>query len=176
MKLHLGCGEKHIEGFLNIDARELEGVDIVDDVKTLTRFKKNSIELIYASHILEHIKRLEYLDVLRRWYDILEEGGVLRLAIPDMEKVFEHYAKNKDLKLLQGFLWGGQTYDFNYHYFGWDFKTIDEDLKSIGFSIVRKYNWRDTEHSDIDDFSQCYLPHMDKENGILMSLNIEAIK
>lgn len=176
MKLHLGCGRRHIEGFLNIDARELDGVDIVDDVKTLNRFKSNTVELIYASHILEHIKRLEYLDVLRRWYDILEDGGILRMAIPDMEKVFEHYSKNKDLLILRGFLWGGQTYEFNYHYCGWDFKTISEDLKLVGFSIIRRYDWKDTEHSHIDDFSQCYLPHMDKENGILMSLNIEAIK
>ena len=31
-------------------------------------------------------------------------------------------------------------------------------------------------HSDIDDYSQAYIPHMDKDNGTLMSLNVEAIK
>jgi hypothetical protein len=41
---------------------------------------------------------------------------------------------------------------------------------------VSKYDWRDTEHSELDDFSQSYLPHMDKDNGKLMSLNIEAVK
>lgn len=47
-------------------------------------------------------------------------------------------------------------------------------MKIVGF--MNTNNWRETEHSDVDDFSQAYLPHMDKENGILMSLNIEAIK
>jgi hypothetical protein len=28
----------------------------------------------------------------------------------------------------------------------------------------------------MDDYSQSYLPHMDKENGTLMSLNLEAVK
>jgi len=31
-------------------------------------------------------------------------------------------------------------------------------------------------HQHIDDFSQGYLPHMDKINGMIMSLNIEATK
>ena len=40
----------------------------------------------------------------------------------------------------------------------------------------KENDWRDTEHSELDDFSQSYLPHMDKDNGKLMSLNIEAVK
>ncbi|HAI38830.1 MAG TPA: methyltransferase, partial [Maribacter sp.] len=39
-----------------------------------------------------------------------------------------------------------------------------------------KYDWRQTEHAKFDDHSQAYIPHMDKENGTLISLNIEAVK
>ena len=175
-KLHLGCGNKHINGFINIDARDLPSVDLVEDVKTLKSFDNNSIDLIYASHILEHITRVEYTDVLTKWYNLLKSGGILRIAVPDIEKVFQHYQNNGDLRQLRGFLWGGQSHGFNYHYCGWDFKTLEEDLLKIGFSEIKRYEWRETEHCEIDDFSQCYLPHMDKENGMLMSLNIEAKK
>jgi hypothetical protein len=106
----------------------------------------------------------------------LEPNGILRIAVPDIEKVFDHYREYKDLRILRGFLWGGQSHGFNYHYCGWDFKTLKEDLTLIGFKDIKLYNWRETEHSHIDDFSQCYLPHMDKENGLLMSLNVEARK
>jgi len=41
---------------------------------------------------------------------------------------------------------------------------------------IKRYNWKDTEHSKIDDHSQAYLPHMDKDNGTLISLNVECIK
>lgn len=176
MKLHLGCGNKHIDGFTNIDARPLDGVDVVDNIITLTEYENNSVKLIYASHVLEHIGRNEYMSVLKRWYDILEPNGILRLAVPDIEQVVNYYNKFKDLKPLLGFLWGGQTYSHNYHYMGWDFTTITKDLISVGFKDIYRYDWRNTEHSHIDDFSQCYLPHMDKENGMLMSLNIEAVK
>ena len=33
-----------------------------------------------------------------------------------------------------------------------------------------------TGHKDYDDYSQAYVPHMDKENGLLISLNVEATK
>lgn len=176
IKLHLGCGEKHIDGFINVDVRKLEGVDLVDDIKKLENFKDHTVELIYASHVLEHIGRREYMSVLQRWYDLLKTGGKLRIAVPDFEKVVEHYNENRNLSVLRGFLYGGQTYEQNFHYCAWDFKTLTEELKNVGFKDIYRYDWNTTEHSHIDDFSQSYLPHMDKKNGKLMSLNIEAIK
>jgi len=134
------------------------------------------VDLIYACHVLEHFERHEYKKVLRKCFEVLKKDGVLRLAVPNFEEVVNYYIKHKDLDILMGFLYGGQTYKHNYHYCAWDFNTLSNDLKSIGFREVNKYEWRQTEHGDIDDFSQCYLPHMDKENGTLMSLNIEAIK
>jgi len=176
IKLHLGCGSKRIKGYTNIDVRPLDAVDLVTDIRQLVDFEKNSVSLIYASHVLEHFGRLEYMDVLRRWYEVLRQGGVLRLAVPNFEAVVEHYNQFKELPKVMGLLYGGQTYPQNYHYCTWDYKTLTNDLKSIGFKDVVKYDWQKTEHSDIDDYSQCYLPHMDKENGKLMSLNIEATK
>ena len=53
---------------------------------------------------------------------------------------------------------------------------LKEDLQKAGFKSVKKYDWRNTEHFYVDDYSQTYYPHMDKENGKLMSLNVEATK
>jgi ubiquinone/menaquinone biosynthesis C-methylase UbiE len=176
MKLHIGSGDKILKGFVNVDIRNLPGVDVVTDIHDLSLFEGDDIELIYCSHVLEHVPRFKYMDILQNWYSILKIGGKLRLAVPDIESVFKHYSKYKNLEILRGFLWGGQTYDENYHYCGWDFETLSRDLKSVGFDIISRYNWNSTEHKDVDDFSQCYLPHMDKVNGQLMSLNVEAIK
>ena len=176
MKLHLGCAAKALTGFINVDIRDMPGVDMIDDISRLKKFLDDSADLIYVSHVLEHFGRREYKEVLRRWHAVLKDGGVLRIAVPDFEKIVEHYNENHNLELLRGFLYGGQNYAQNYHYCTWDFETLSKDLISVGFKEVRKYEWRDTGHSYMDDFSQSYLPHMDKENGKLMSLNIEAIK
>ena len=176
MKLHLGCGNKVLEGFINIDIRPNEGVDIIDDIGILHNIEKASAELIYCCHVLEHFNRFEYKEVLRRWYEVLKEGGVLRLSVPDLEKVFEQYKNGTSLKKLLGFLYGGQTYPQNYHYIGFDFISLKEDLEAIGFKNVKLWDWKQTNHSHVDDFSQAFIPHMEKENGMLMSLNIEAEK
>ena len=176
MKLHLGCGTKKIKGYVNVDIREEVQPDLVDDISILSSVDNDSVSLIYVCHVLEHFGRHQYKKVIKRWYDVLNKGGILRISVPDFEQVVEHYNENKDMSKIMGFLYGGQTYNENYHYHTWDFNLLKKDLLEIGFSEVTRYDWRNTEHCDVDDFSQAYLPHMDKERGKLMVLNVEAVK
>lgn len=175
MKLHLGCGSKILEGFINIDARPADNV-IADNVKTLSLFKSGSVDLIYACHVLEHICRHERNAVLERWWEVLIPGGTLRVAVPNFEKVVHLYQNGVPLGGLIGFLYGGQDYSFNFHHYCWDFQSLEADLQKAGFSNIVRYDWRKTEHANVDDYSQSYWPHMEKDTGILMSLNIEAVK
>ena len=175
IKLHLGCGTKHIEGYTNIDVRYLPGVDEVNNIKFLRNYKPNSVDVIYACHVLEHFSRWEYKTVLNRWFEILKPGGTLRLAIPNFSAICSYYVKTGDLSSIMGLLYGGQDYDENYHYVTFDYNSLSNDLTQIGFNNIKEYNHKTTEHASIDDFSKSYLPHLD-ENGILMSLNLEAIK
>lgn len=176
MKLHLGCGLKLLDGYINVDIRPELNCDVVDDVKQLNKFENDSAEEIYACHVLEHFNRFEYKEVLKRWFDILKTNGVLKISVPDIEAVIKQYNQGVPLKNLMGFLYGGQTYPQNFHYIGFDFNTLKGDMEEIGFKNVKLWDWRNTNHNSVDDYSQAYLPHMDKENGLLMSLNIEGIK
>lgn len=176
IKLHLGCGPKYIPGFIHIDAREFPHIDYVSSVDKLDMFKDDTVDLIYGSHLLEHFPRHRTLDVLKEWHRVLKPGGTLRIAVPDFEKIVEVYQKTRNLKLLIGLLMGGQNYEGNTHYMVFDFILLSELLMQVGFKNVHRYDWRKTVHKDYDDFSQAYLPHMDKEHGTLMSLNVEAEK
>ena len=177
MKLHLGCGNKLLDGFINVDIREdIPGVDLVDDIVQLSKVRDRSADLIYACHVLEHVKRHERVSVLETWHSKLGANGTLRIAVPDFEKVVKLYNRGTSCDSLIGFLYGGQDYEYNFHYYCWDYKSLEQDLTVAGFTNVRRYDWRQTEHAKIDDYSQSYLPHMDKEHGELMSLNVEATK
>jgi predicted SAM-dependent methyltransferase len=174
--LHLGCGEARLEGFTNIDLRYSPSVDVVDNVKFLRRFRPDQVKSIYVCHVLEHLSRWEYKDALVRWFEILKPGGTLRIAVPDFQAICDYYQRTGDLRAVSGLLYGGQDYEGNSHYWTWDFATLKAELEEVGFTGVQRYDWRETEHAHVDDFSQAYLPHLDKENGTLMSLNVEAIK
>ena len=176
IKLHLGCGNVSIPNYMNVDVRNTDAADLKQDIQTLLSFEAGTVDLIYASHVLEHFGRRKYKQALSRWFELLRSGATLRIAVPDMEAVMKYYLETKNLEAVRGFLWGGQTYPENTHYCGWDFDKMKGDLQNIGFTNVRRYDWRLTEHAHLDDYSQSYLPHMDKENGTLMSLNVEATK
>jgi len=178
MKLHLGCGKRFIEGFIHVDLQELPHIDYQASVDDLHFAEDNSVALIYVSHVLEHFGRHEYKDVLKEWHRVLKPGGILRVSVPDFDAVVKYYTeKEANLHLLLGLLVGGQkTGEYDYHKMIFNQKILQEVLEEVGFFNIRKYDWRETEHSHIDDFSQAYLPHMDKENGMLMSLNLEAEK
>jgi predicted SAM-dependent methyltransferase len=175
-KLHLGCGKRYIPGFVHVDQADYPHVDFKCDVADLSRFESNTVELIYACHVLEHFKRDDVEQVLREWYRVLIPGGTIRIAVPDFEAVVKVYQKSKELELIMGLLYGGQDDPYNFHRVIFDFKYLKQLLQKVGFTNVERYDWRDTIHKSYDDFSQAYIPHMDKEHGILVSLNVEAKK
>jgi predicted SAM-dependent methyltransferase len=176
VKLHIGCGDKHIPSFIHIDIRKLPHVDYVTSADKLDMFADNSVDLIYACHILEHFGRNQIYYVLGEWHRVLKHGGILRIAVPDFEKLVEVYLRTNDLKVILGLLVGGQDYPENTHRTVFDYVYLSEVLKEVGFVNIHRYDWRQTIHKDYDDFSQAYIPHMDKEHGTLVSLNVEAEK
>lgn len=178
-KIHIGCGPKYIEGFLHIDMMPLPHVDVTGAAEDLHYLPDACVHLIYAAHILEHYNRKDFLEVLYEWHRVLLPGGVLRLAVPDFAacaKLYYEEGLRDGLSGLIGLIVGGQRNEYDYHKMVFDEPFLSGQLKEIGFKEVRKWDWRTTEHSHIDDYSQAHLPHMDKENGLLMSLNLEAVK
>lgn len=176
MKLHLGCGKRHIPGFIHIDAVDYPHVDHVATIDNLSFIQDNSVDLIYNCHVLEHFKRKDVERVLAEWFRVLKPGGILRVSVPDFSKLCEVYQREGNINLVIGALFGRQDYLYNIHYNVFDFASLSTALTNTGFTNVKRYDWRETEHAEIDDFSQAYIPHMDKENGTLISLNVESVK
>lgn len=181
MKLHLGSGKRYIPGFVHIDINPFPHIDYVHDISKLPMIKSNSCELIYFSHGIEYFDREEIKNVLKEWKRVLKKDGIIRLAVPDFEALIKVYENYKDINKILGPLFGRWQILKNkkkilYHKTVYDFKSIKGVLESAGFKQIKKYDWRKTIHKDYDDYSQSYIPHMDKEKGLLISLNVEAKK
>ena len=58
----------------------------------------------------------------------------------------------------------------------YDIPTLNKLFTIHRFHNISLWDWQDTEHSAIDDYSQAYWPHMQKNDGNLMSLNLQAQK
>jgi predicted SAM-dependent methyltransferase len=176
MKLHLGCGRKFIQGYVHIDIVPYDHIDHVSSIDNLSFIETDSVDVIYTCHVLEHFKRNQTKVVLDEWFRVLKPNGTLRLAVPDFESICNVYQDKKDLNLIIGPLFGKQNYLYNIHYNIFDFKTLSKLLSDVGFKNIERYDPFFTEHSNVDDFSMAYIPHMDFKNGTCISLNIEAKK
>lgn len=66
------------------------------DVTNKIPVPNQSVEIIYSSHMLEHLDLSEVEMFLTEVKRILIKGGILRLAIPDLEKFINRYLENRD--------------------------------------------------------------------------------
>lgn len=94
VRLNLGCGDFPMSGWTNIDLEELPGVDVAADVRALP-YEDNSVDEIYAGHILEHISIRETGKTLDEWYRVLKPGGHITVTTPDFHWVCEAYLNNE---------------------------------------------------------------------------------
>lgn len=176
MKLHIGCGQKILDGYKNVDLLDLPHIDYKTSADDLNMIADNTIDEIYACHILEHFGRHDSPKVLNEWHRVLKKGGTLRVAIPNFEAIVKVYSEGMDIEKVMGLLFGGQNYEYNFHYQTFDFKRMERLLIESNFTDIKLYDWKTFLPEDFDDFSRAYLPHMDIDNGTLMSLNLIAIK
>jgi predicted SAM-dependent methyltransferase len=177
IKLHLGCGKKILPGFINIDILPSPGLGVRADLRHLP-LASETADRIYSCANIEHFGRKEWISVLREWSRVLKPGGILQISTMDFEACCEEYAQNRNLPQLLGLLIGGQKDKYDWHGMIFDFETLRRGLEEAGFENPRRYDWRKSEVGllGIDDFSQAYLPHMQKKTGRLMMLNLEAKK
>jgi len=177
VKINLGCGERPLPGFLNVDIRDIPGIEYPNiDVKNLSCFPDNHADYLYACHVLEHLPRTATFRALCEWNRVLKPGGMLRIAVPDWDAMVAYYQETEDLENLLNILYGGAEEPSNHHYRVFNYGSLKTILAEAGFKRFSRYDWRTTEHAAYDDFSKIYLPHMDFENGRLISLNVQCIK
>ena len=178
MKVHIGCDNKYFPGWYHIDGSNYKHIKHHDIINL--PFEKNSIDIIYASHVLEYFDREEVNTVLNKWYYYLKENGILRLSVPNFEMYVKLYIDKKiSLDNCLGPLYGKWKMNNNniiYHKTTYDYISLKNVLEKNNFKNIKLWEWKNTEHSNIDDYSQAYLPHMDKKNGTLISLNMECTK
>lgn len=97
LKLNLGCGDKLLDGYVNIDyASTRRGIkpDIELDIRDLTDFMADTIDEILSVHVVEHFYRWEVNQILRNWLRVLRPGGKIILECPNLLFACEQILKD----------------------------------------------------------------------------------
>jgi hypothetical protein len=169
-----GCGICAPDGWLNFDISptlRLQKIPFLGRILTakLIQFPANvrygdivrglplakqSCEMVYCSHVLEHLALEDFRAALNHTWDYLRPGGTFRFVLPDLEQLAHAYFKSNaeqpsvwfmestilgTKKRPRGLLrWVRHSLGNSRHLWMWDFKSIQVELKKAGFVDIRR--------------------------------------
>jgi predicted SAM-dependent methyltransferase len=144
LHLHLGCGEKYLAGFVNIDANPLRRIDLWIDVRNGLSFRDGTVDSIYASNVLEHFYPDDLHRVLTECHRALRPGAGMRAVVPNLRNSAQAYCENRSNWFSdwprQHTSVGGRFSNFMFcdgqHRTAFDFGFLQEHLQNAGFSEV----------------------------------------
>jgi SAM-dependent methyltransferase len=117
-----------------------------------------SVDVIRASHVLEHFPSAAVPLVIENWVAKLKPGGLLKIAVPDFAYIAQAYIDGKELP-IEGYTMGGQTDEDDFHKSMFDVPTLVDLFRGAGLTDIGRWD------SDCQDCSR--LP---------VSLNMRAVK
>jgi len=147
IKVQFGSANKFLDGFLNTG---IPGKIHIDITKNLP-FKDNSVDLIFNSHLAEHIERNQFKHFLRDTYRILKKGGVHIIATPSIEKCAHilyckgkknaSFLKNEFRKFTtepvsSAYFLQGVSHMYYHHKFIYDLEEMTLLAKKAGYKSV----------------------------------------
>lgn len=147
MKLHLGCGQIYLEGYVNIDypltEHTVQQKTVADKFMDLTNmsYRKDSIDEVRLHHVFEHFPRAQAIAMLASWHSWLKMGGRVHIEVPDFdataELVLNPKTSEEDRKVAIRHIFGSNEAAWAVHYDAWSEKRFRELFDVFGFKTER---------------------------------------
>ena len=138
LRLNLGCGRFHLAGFVNVDQEEEVGPDLLCDILDLP-YEKESVDEIYAGHILEHFNWKEGEEALHYWKTLLKPGGKISITVPDFDFLAKEYTANPSPEKLREF---NDSYIYSHrqaspHQYAYSADLLRQVMEQAGFADLK---------------------------------------
>jgi len=85
MKLNLGCGVNHLQGYVNVDVHPAAKPDVVHDLEHFPwPFEAGSVDEVVLSHVLEHLGRdpVVFVGIFQELYRVCKPGALVKIVVP----------------------------------------------------------------------------------------------
>lgn len=162
-KLHIGCGEKIINGWLNADFFPWSPTVLHLDATKRFPMGDQQFDYVFSEHMIEHIPYPQGFLMLSECYRILREGGTIRMTTPNLAFLIDLYnddksdAQNEYINFAtDGFVKYAPCADSTFvinnfvrdwgHQFIYDEKTLRAAMERAGFKKVTR---RELNESDV---------------------------
>lgn len=109
--LNLGCGQNYHKDWINIDFVSSSDYVIPHNLLRGIPLKNQSVDIVYHSHVLEHFSKNDGLKFMEECWRVLKPGGIIRIAVPDLEVIAKEYLRNLELA-VSGNIEGKLNYEW----------------------------------------------------------------
>lgn len=139
INLNLGARETKLPGFIPIDrsnGQEAYPLAYPDD----------SVDRIYASHILEHFSHRDTVKVVQDWVRALKPGGTIKISVPDFDWIIAAYNNEVCATLpIEAYLFGAHSDSNDFHGAMFNRQKLTQIMEMCGLEDIE--SWK----SDIED-------------------------
>ncbi|MDO4574085.1 MAG: methyltransferase domain-containing protein [Planctomycetia bacterium] len=166
IKLNVGCGTDYKPGWINLDNNSdhnIKQLDLNWDMRYYMPFPSESVDFIFNEHFLEHLTVEQGKSAIQEFLRILKPGGVLRIAMPDLENTVKAYydedwrnsptLKKFGLTFIQtraeriniGFRWWG-------HQWLYDWEELERRIREVSETVqITRCALRQSEYPELRD-------------------------
>jgi len=139
LKLDIGAGpqREHYddEEFTTVDAYA-DDVDVKANMWELP-FEDDSVEMIWASHCLEHIPMAKVHPTLKEWHRVLKPGAKAIIRVPNFEYIARYFLTGPDRVWAEKMVFGEQKHEGDFHKCAFTHALLKGDCESAGFEVKR---------------------------------------
>jgi len=156
MKLHLGCGQRYFEGYINIDypltehsVQQESIADVHANLQEL-QYPISTVDEIRLHHVFEHFSRPESLAMLTIWNSWLKDDGILIIEVPNFYRsaieYFNPFRSQARKAVALRHIFGSQEAHWAIHFEGYSKRLFKNILPKFGFKIEKFEfnNWKGT--------------------------------
>lgn len=156
MKLNLGCGQRYLEGYINIDfplsshpVQEVSLADLHADILSL-RYPAETVEEVRLHHVFEHFPRPVACALLASWFSWLKPGGKIHIEVPDFQETAQAMLNPnsmlKEFAVAERHIFGSHEANWAVHYEGYTPGSLISFIENYGFKIIeiKKNNYMGT--------------------------------
>lgn len=156
MKLHLGCGQRYLDGYVNIDFPASEHTVQVESVADrhadllALAYPEASVEEIRLHHVFEHFARHTACALVASWQSWLKDGGRLRIEVPDLVltglAALNPFFSSRRKSVAERHLFGSHEADWASHKEAYSIGQLRKLVQAFGFVVDRvdRNSWRGT--------------------------------
>lgn len=163
IRLNIGCGTDYKKGWINIDNNSdhnIKELDINWDLRYPLPVEDGTVDFIFNEHFIEHLTVAESRVALQEFKRLLKVGGVMRIAMPNLEDAVANYLdpkwRDKDFvkRFNMGFVkTGAELLNMNFSWWGhkwlYDWEELERRLVEADFGHIKRERRGHSAHKDL---------------------------